>query len=331
MTEPLPTVLVVSLGGTIAMTDTAAGAVAPALDGDDLVAAVPGLDREANIRTDSFRRIPGAHLSADDVLDLARRLGDELESDVDGIVITQGTDTIEETSYLLDLVWAGERPIVVTGAMRNPTLPGADGPANLLAAVRVAASPAARGLGVLVVMNDEIHAASLVSKEHAASPAAFRSSPGRLGWVAEGRVRIALRPDRPAPFDLASLGEPQRVALLTMSLGDDGELLRLAAGADFGGIVVEALGGGHVPPGATEEIGRIAPRLPVVLSSRTGHGEVLRDTYDFPGSELDLQRRGVILAGNLDGPKARILLALLLRSGLDRERIAAAFERRTAP
>ena len=331
MSDSLPNVLVVSLGGTIAMTDTASGAVAPALDGADLVAAVPGLDREANIRTDSFRRIPGAHLGVDDVLDLARRLGDGLEPDVDGIVVTQGTDTIEETSYLLDLVWAGERPIVVTGAMRNPTLPGADGPANLLAAVRVAASPAARGLGVLVVMNDEIHAASLVSKEHAANPGAFQSSPGQLGWVAEGRVRIPLRPVRPAPLTLASLGEPREVALLTTSLGDDGELLRLAAGAGFSGIVVEALGGGHVPPGVAEEIGRLAPRLPVVLTSRTGHGEVLRRTYDFPGSELDLQRRGVILAGNLDGPKARVLLALLLRAGLDRDRIAAAVEERTAP
>src|SRR6185437_15072259 len=133
-------------------------------------------------------------ISFTDLLGLRDEILRRVEDGSAGIVITQGTDTIEETAFALDLLWAGHAPIVITGAMRNPTLPGADGPANLLAAVRVAASPAARGLGVLVVIADEIHAARFVSKRHTQSPAAFAALAGPLGWVSEGDVRIVLVP-----------------------------------------------------------------------------------------------------------------------------------------
>ncbi|HVV89214.1 MAG TPA: asparaginase [Solirubrobacterales bacterium] len=308
-------VLLLSLGGTIAMTPGERGGVTPTLGGDDLIAAVPGLAEVAAIEAESFRTIPGAHLSFEDLGALARRIEASAEQGFDGVVVTQGTDTLEETSFLLDLLTVPERRLVLTGAMRNPSLAGADGPANLLAAVRLAACPAAAGLGATVVLGDEIHAARYVRKAHTQSPAAFRSLAGPVGWIGEGAVRIALRPPPSPALKLSAAGD-RRVALLTAALDDGGGLLDAARGrAD--GIVVEALGGGHLPLPWLEAIEEAAAAMPVVYASRTGAGEVLTETYGFPGSETDLRERGAIPAGWLDGPKARILLTLLLRAGAD--------------
>jgi len=193
--------------------------------------------------------------------------------------------------------------------------------------VQVAASPLARGLGALVVLNDEVHAARFVQKTHTQSLSTFRSRlTGPLGWVAEGTVRIALRPV-PGLHLVVPAEAPERpVALLTLGLGEDGRLLGALEELGYRGVVVEALGGGHVPAALAEPLGRLAERMPVVLASRTGCGEVLRHTYGFPGSESDLLARGLIPAGALDGLKARILLALLLRSGASRAEIARAFD-----
>ncbi|WP_142850842.1 asparaginase [Telmatospirillum sp. J64-1] len=309
-----PKVAVLSLGGTIAMTQSGQGGVVPTLTGEMLVAAVPALQDLADIQALSFRQKPGAHLSFDDLEALAQEIGKQLAAGACGVVVTQGTDTLEETAFTLDRLLGGEAPVVVTGAMRNPTLPGADGPANLLAAVQVVLSEAARGLGCLVVMNDEIHAARFVRKAHTGSPAAF-SSPvaGPIGWVAEGRVRIPLRLEPIPSLPWEPDGEEAPVALITVGLGDDGALIDAACNAGFKGIVAEATGGGHVAPAVAEALERAARQMPVILASRTGAGEVLCRTYGFPGSEIDLQRRGLIRAGWLDGLKAKVLLTLLLR------------------
>src|ERR1700735_157393 len=146
-----------TLGGTIASTSTGAG-VRPQLTGADLVASVPGLERAGvTVGVHDFRQVPSSSLTVDDVLDLGRAIRAGAAAGAGGVVVSQGTDTIEETAFLADLLYAGQLPVVFTGAMRNPTLAGPDGPANLLAAVTVAASPQARGLGGLVVLNDEIH------------------------------------------------------------------------------------------------------------------------------------------------------------------------------
>ena len=246
-----------------------------------------------------------------------------------GVVVTQGTDTIEEIAFGLDLLCTGDPPVVVTGALRNASLPGADGPANVIAAVRVAVSETARGLGTLVVMNDEIHAARFVRKSHTVNPGTFRSmATGPIGWLAEQDVRIAVRPSRRFHVAVPDNAVPPPVCLLKMSVGDDGRLLRYVPAAGFAGLVLEGFGGGHVPgdvaaPGIIESL---IEAMPVVLASRAGSGEVLRSTYGgFPGSETDLLRRGVIYAGSLDGPKARILLTLLLTRGADREGIRRTF------
>jgi L-asparaginase len=314
---PPPQVTVLALGGTVAMRADERGAV-PALSATALVESVPSLADVAELRCADFRHVPGAHLTLGDVIDLARRIDRELASGATGVVVTQGTDTIEEVAFALDLLVQARGPLVVTGAMRTPQQAGADGPANLLAAVQAASSPELRGLGCVVVMGGEIHAARFVLKRHTANPAAFASPlTGPIGWVAEGRPRVALRPpdlQRPRVPPDATAG---RVALVSAVLGDDGGLVRAAVHSDYDGIVLEAMGGGHVPEAMLDAIDEALAAMPVVLASRTQVGEVLRSTYGFPGSERDLHDRGVIGAGWLNGLKARILLSLLLGAGHD--------------
>ncbi len=323
----LPSVHIIGLGGTISMAASGDLGVLPSLTAEELTAALPSLTRVARISASSLRMVAGSSLSLADLLAVAAEARRLFEAGADGIVVTQGTDTIEEVAFGLDLLVPGDGPVVVTGAMRNPTQPGADGPANLLAAVQVAASPEARGLGALVVFADEVHAARFVQKTHTQSIGTFRSRlAGPIGWVAEGRVRIVARPVGRRHVTLPEVPPDRPVALVTLSLGDDGRLLRAVEELGYAGLVVEALGGGHAPAPLAETLGHLATGMPVVLASRTGCGEVLRKTYGFTGSESDLLARGLIPAGALDGPKARILLWLLLMSGAGREEIARVFD-----
>ncbi|WP_030614468.1 asparaginase [Streptomyces fulvoviolaceus] len=323
------TVAVYSLGGTIAMAaDPATGGVVPALSAHDLLAAVPHLKgRGVELRVHDFRRVPGASLSFGDLAELGAAIDETLtDGDVDGVVITQGTDTIEETAFVLDLHHGHEQPVVVTGALRNPTMAGPDGPANLYAAVLAAAAPQLRGAGVLVVLNDEIHAARHVRKSHTTSPAAFTSpAAGPLGRIAEDGVRLTAAPPRRFGPLAWRRGRDVRVGLYTVSLGDDGELLAAWEGR-CDGLVVAAFGVGHVPQRLVESLERLAARVPVVLASRIDNGPVLTGTYGYPGSERDLIGRGLVPAGDLGPYQARLLLHELLAQGdSDREAIAEGF------
>ncbi|MGW2652150.1 asparaginase [Streptomyces sp. NPDC001478] len=323
---PRPTVLVVGLGGTIAMTPSADGAARPTLSAEDLLAAVPHLvDVNADIQTLSFTNKPGASLTLDDIEELARRLRTMTsQRAVNGIVVTQGTDTLEETAYLLSLLYEADAPLVVTGAMRAPYLASADGPANLLAAICVAASPQALGR-VLVVFNDQVFDAARVRKTNSTSTNAFTApDTGPLGTVAEGRLRLLAAPaHQPLPIT-AALTQQARVALYTATLGDDGALLEpLLDQVD--GMVIAGFGVGHVPASWVPALAKAAQRIPIVLASRTGGGTTLTRTYGFDGSERDLLARSVIGAGHLDPYKARLLLTVLLRSGAGHEKIRATF------
>ncbi len=324
----LPRVAVFSMGGTISSVDSGGKGVEPTLTGEALVSDVPELAGVAEVSAVSFRQAASGEIRVEDLVELAAEISGQIAGGAAGAVVTQGTDTIEETSFGLDLLVEGEAPVVVTGAMRNPTLPGADGPANLLAAVQVAASDVARGLGTVVVLNDEIHAARFVRKTHTSSPATFRSDPvGPLGWISEGVPRVVVRPTgehKVTPHEGSQEDHP--VALYHVALGDDGRLLPTIEDAGYAGLVVEAMGGGHVPSVMVERLEDLASRMPVVLASRTGGGEVLRSTYGFIGSETDLLERGLIYAGPLDGRKARLLMSLLLMSSASKQEIKETFE-----
>lgn len=316
-----------SLGGTISSTDTGGRGVEPTLTGEALVADVPQIADVAEVSAVSFRQASSGELTLEDLVELAAEIERRVDAGAGGAVVTQGTDTIEETSFALDLLVDRDAPVVVTGAMRNPTLPGADGPANLLAAIRVAASGRARGFGTMVVLNDEVHAARFVRKTHTQNPATFRSpNAGPIGWISESEVRLVLRPPAMPKIAVPGGAPDHPVALLTMALGDDGRLLGAIEEMGYEGLVIEAMGGGHVPSVMVERLEELARKMPVVLASRTGGGDVLTRTYGFPGSEVDLLDRGLISAGALDGLKARLLLSLLLKSGASGEDISHAFE-----
>lgn len=323
----LPEVAVLSLGGTISSTQTEGGSgVAPELTGEALVEDVPEISEVAEVSASSFRQVPGSELTLEDLIAVSEEIKSRIDEGVTGVVVTQGTDTIEETSFVLDLLVDREVPVVVTGAMRNPTLPGAEGPANLLASVRVASHEATRGLGTLVVLNDEIHAARFVQKTHTSNPATFRSPlAGPVGYVFEDKVRITTRPVGHYHVDLPEETRDHPVALYTVGLGDDGRLLEQIGRVGYEGLVIEAFGVGHVPSVMVEPLGSLADEMPVILASRTGSGEVHRGTYGFSGSESDLLGRGLVEAGMLDGPKARLFLSLLLRSGISKEEVAGKF------
>lgn len=323
----LPPVAVFTLGGTISSTVNRSAGATPRLTASGLLSAVPSLRRIARIQAVNFRKVASSELRVDDVIRLSTAIRRKIASGAVGSVVTQGTDSLEETAFALDLLLEGDAPVIVTGAMRNPSSLSHDGPANLVAAVRVAISATARGLGTLVVLNDEIHAARFVQKTHTLSLAAFRSRPtGPLGWIVEGQARIAVRPSGRHHVGIRPDSTVAAVALIKWGQGDDGRLLDQVDRIGFSGAVVEALGGGHIPSVAVSRISRLASAIPVVVVSRTGSGELLRSTYGFAGSERDILSRGVISGGMLDGPKARVLLTLLISAGAGREAIAEAFD-----
>ena len=301
----------IGAGGTIAMRGERA---APALDVDELVATVPELAAFDGLEVEGVCNVPGAALGLDGALAVARaarRAG----RDGRGVVVTSGTDTIEELAALIDLLYGGAPPIAVTGAIRPASAMGADGPANLRDAAGVAASSAATGLGCVVVFGGQIHAARWVRKVDATGPVAFGSfQAGPIGWVEEGTPAILARPDRREAIDPARLDA--RVDVIAAGLGDDGALVRAAVAGGADGLVVVALGAGHLPPGVLEAVEAAARRVPVVATVRPERGTVLHRTYGFRGSERDLRASGVIVAGRRSAAAARIALIAALGAGL---------------
>ncbi|MGO1738177.1 MAG: asparaginase [Actinomycetaceae bacterium] len=322
-----------AMGGTIAMATASPGEGATlALSADDLLDATPGLADLADVTGEQLTNVPSASLTLDDVLGVHAWAERQVAAGARGIVLTHGTDTLEETAYLLDLLWRHETPIVVTGAMRSSAMAGAEGPGNLLAAAVTALAERARGLGVLTCLNDTVHLASRVTKASSTALETFESpGSGPLGLVVEESFRPLWAP-LPRPGALA-VPPPGRVTvpLLESPFDDDGTVLRAVLGTGVRGVVVAGTGVGHVPGPVADLISAaIDDGVCVVVASRTQRGGTATRLYGFPGSEQDLIARGVLMAGNLSARKARLLLHVLLASGADRGTIAAELAARGA-
>src|SRR5437868_11026643 len=238
---------VIFTGGTISMKyDTAIGAAVPALAGHEILSLVQGADEVAHVEVIEFGRYPGPHMTLPRMMELASMVRATLErDDVDGVVITHGTDTLEETAYLLDLTTASNKPVAMVGAMRNSSEMGWDGPPNLLAAMRVAAADGARGLGVMVVMHNTILAAGEATKTHSESFDSFQSPDfGPLGVVDRGEVVIRRPSVKRQHLPVTEIAEP--VYLIKLASGVDATLIDAATDAGARGLVIEALGRGNV-------------------------------------------------------------------------------------
>lgn len=313
---------IITTGGTIAhKIDPVTGAALPVVTGGELVAQVPGLTDVADVRVTEFSLIPSWDMTPTLMAKLARTVQEiAADPDVAGIVVTHGTDTMEETSFVLDLTLDVSKPVVVTGAMRNPSLTGPDGPRNVLSAVRVAADPTAKDLGVLVVLNDEIHAARYATKAHTTALNTFASrGVGPIGLIDDEGVWLRWKPPRLPSLPLT---EPERdVYLVKVAAGMDDMLLRAILDAGGRGVVIEGSGAGHTPGNWEVAIGDlIEAKVPIVLVSRTGSGRVVA-AYGGAGGGRSLRGLGVIPAGDLTGPKARVALMLGLGAGMDQEAI----------
>jgi L-asparaginase len=310
-------------GGTISMTrDERAGGNVPTHGGAALVAFAPELSAISPYRIDDWGRYPACHMGPAKLWELRNRVRAVTQGEAgerpQGIVITHGTDTIEETAYLLSRTLAPEVPVVITGAMRTSSDEAWDGPRNLTDAVRVAADPTSRGRGTMVVFAGQILAGATACKVEATGLEAFEAPhAGPIGWVHGGAVEwTAAEPESAAarPGILEAPGLTARVAHIPMIVGDLGEMLDLSR-KSFDGVVLEAFGSGNVPPGAVPAIRRwIAEGKPVVLASRCARGEV-HPVYAFPGGGATLVREGVIPAGPRTPSQARMELALCLSAG----------------
>jgi L-asparaginase len=316
-------VTVLAAGGTIAMAGPAAGGAAPEHGADALVAAVPQLAGAADLRARTVDTRPSVQLDAAAALAIARAAAAEADGGR-GVVVTHGTDALEEVALLCDLLYAGDAPIVFTGAMRPASAPGADGPANLLDAVAVAAAPDAAGLGVLVAFAGRVHAARAVRKIDSTAPDAFASPRlGPVGRVEEGRARISRRLERRPPIPVAALDAT--VHVVAAGLGADGALVAAAVESGADGLVAVVLGAGHTPPPFLAALRRAGTRVPVVATVRPERGAILRGTYAFDGAEGDLRASPVICAGALSPAAARVKLMACLGAGYTRVATAGAF------
>ena len=309
-------VVVLGAGGTISMLGDRA---TPALDAIALIESVPALATVPQLSAETVAHLPGAHLSLGDALALGRRAA-ALASQGSGVVITTGTDTLEEVAVLCALVHAAQGPVVLTGANRPASAAGSDGPANLIDAVAVAGASRSSGLGVCVSFGGELHAAMTVRKVDSTGPAAFGSpTAGPIGRVVEGRLWLHARPLVAPTIRPAEL--THRVDIVTATLGDDGVGLKSAL-READGVVLVAFGAGHLSQGL--QAGLQSTRIPVLTTTRPERSSMLFATYGFAGAEADLRHAGAVCVPFLSAPAARIALLCCLGAGLGQHAIEAA-------
>lgn len=333
MTKPrstLPLVKLVATGGTIAMRhDALSEGAVPALSGQELLAAVPQIADIARLDVDNFSNQPSDYIGPEDWRALYRRVTEWLACEaVAAVVISHGTDTLEETAFFLDLTLHITKPVILVGAQRSASALDSDGPRNLYNAVQVAIDKQAHHQGVLVVMNEHIMAARGVSKYHTTNTAGFHSGElGLLGEVCAGQVWFYRSPSLRQHLPLATQSSTAlpRVDIVAMYAGADGALVQAAVAAGAQGIVIQGLGAGNVNKPLYQAIKQaLAAGVTVVIASRVPEGRVMPN-YAYVGGGQSLVTAGVLLAGDLSPPKARILLLLALQDSPDKGQVAAVF------
>ena len=319
-------IVILFTGGTISMKfDAALGGAVPTLSGDEIVQATRGLADVADIEVEQWGKHPGPHMTIERMWALRNRIAEHLaRPDVDGLVVTHGTDTLEESAYMVARSLGTDRPVVFTGAMRTASDLGWDGPSNLLEAARVAASPASRGKGVLISLGDRIHSALEVTKTHTEARDAFDSPGlGALGEVDEGNV-IYRRGMLDLPAPLAPSEPVHPVDIVYAYAGADGRLVDAARDSGARAIVIAAMGRGNVPPAMFDAVARAAGVLPVIVTSRSLLGRV-GPTYGYPGGGRRLLDAGALFAYGRRPGQARIDAMLALGLGYDAEQLRALF------
>lgn len=315
------------MGGTIA-SDVDENGNFITVDLQDYVKRFREFDGTVNIDVNSFSKLGGFETEIKDVVKLTDELNRAVREDgLDGIVVVMGTNVMEEMAFAIHILVPADIPVVVTGAMRPPAARSADGPGNLLSAISVAADPCCRGFGTLVVFNEEIHSAQYVQKVHASSTAAFKSE-FMLGYVAEGKASIRTKPiKRPLPW-IQVKTEPKDVLLYSTYFSDSGRIVDAIWDIPYDGIVVDATGGGGITYSVLDKLEELHKKIPIVVASRTGHGDVLTATYGAGyGCPEFYVRSKYLMAGLLDARKARVLLTLLLMSECTEEQIFESFRR----
>lgn len=315
-------IVVLSTGGTIAMKyDPEIGADVPAVTGDELVEAVPPLKDVAEIEVIEFSNIPSPHMTPEIMFDLKTKIEEVFEDEsVDGIVITHGTDTVEETAYFLQLSLETDKPVGLTAAMRSNTDMSPDGPMNILNVVKAVADDGAEDKGVIVVLNDEIHSARGVTKTHSANVAAF-DSPwwGPIGYVDKDKVIWRYNIIKEKSISPKNISK-SNVHIIKLAAGTDDLLINTLVDNNADGIIIEGLGRGNVPPKIMHSLERAVKKgIPVIDVTRCGSGRPL-DVYGYEGGGQKVSKAGVVFGSDLNGQKARIKLILLINKYEDLSR-----------
>ncbi|MCU0405793.1 MAG: asparaginase [Ignavibacteriaceae bacterium] len=321
-------ILIVFTGGTFSMRidKKKSGGAVPRYSGKELLKKIPDANKLANISFYDFGKYPGPHVTPEIMMELSKQLKRKLaEKKYDGIVVTHGTDTLEETAYLIDLTIKTEIPIVFTGSMRNSSEPNWDGPKNLIDSVQVCLTENSKGMGTLVCMHGEVNAASEVTKIFSNEFETFQSLDfGTLGFVENGRVIYNRLPRFLEIINTNKINT--NVDLLTVYAGMDEKFFKHSADSGADGLVIEALGVGNVPPASFNGVEYVIKRnIPVVLVSRCPAGET-DYIYSYPGAGRHLHNLGVIFTDYLNGQKARIKLMLALAKTNDRKILKKIFE-----